>query len=88
MDRISYLPLSGEVAETGGDTQQEAIIALKGGVGEDGDVGILGRSIHLGQDIVGEGLGDLVQVDGDTGLLSALLLSLGQGLDVAVHGVL
>lgn len=83
------LPLGGEVSVTGGDTKEEGIVALKdGGVVESRDVGGLGRSVHLGENLLGEGLGDLEEVGGTASLFNAGLLSLGQLLDVAVHGVL
>jgi len=83
------LPLGGEVSVTGGDTKEEGIVALKdGGVVEGRDDGGLGRSVHLGEDILGEGLGDLEEVGRAASLLNTGLLSLGQLLDVAVHRVL
>lgn len=83
------LPLGGEVSVTGGDTQKEGIVALEdGGVIEGRDVGGLGRSVHLGEDVLGEGLGDLEEVGGTASLLNTSLLGLGHLLDVAVHGVL
>lgn len=85
----TYLPLGGEVAVTGGDTEQEGIVLEEGGgVGQDGDVRRLGRGVHLGQDLLGEGLRDLVQVGGAASLLNAGLLSLRQLADMAVEGVL
>lgn len=44
--------------------------------------------MHLGEDLLGERLGHLEEVGGAAGLFDALLLSIGQLLDVAVHGVL
>jgi len=44
--------------------------------------------VHLGQDILGEGLGDAVEVDGAAGFSDALGLSLGELLNVAIGGVL
>lgn len=83
------LPLGGEVSVTGGDTEEEGIVVLKdAGVVEGWNVGGLGGSVHLGKDLLGEGLGDLEEVGSATGLLDTGLLSLGHGLDVAVHGVL
>ena len=85
----AYLPLSWEVTVTGRDAKEETIVALKGiGTWEDGDVRGLGRGVHLGQNLIREGLLDLIDVDRDAGLLSALFLRVGQLLDVAVHGVL
>lgn len=51
-------------------------------------VGRLETYMHLGQDVWSEGLWDLVEVDCSASGLDALLLGFGQGLDVAVHGVL
>ena len=101
------LPLSGEVTVTGGDTEQDGIVLQKVVGLSNGVVG-LGRGVHLGQDLLGEGLGDPAYIISETirdqldfnqicllediGLatssLNTLLLSLGQGLDVAVHRVL
>ena len=54
------LPLGGEVTVAGGDTEEESIVFGEvGRIFQHGDVG-LGRSVHLGQDLVGEGLGDPV----------------------------
>jgi hypothetical protein len=44
--------------------------------------------VHLGEDLLGEGLGDAVEVDLAAGLADALGLSLGELLDVAIGGVL
>lgn len=85
----TYLPLSGEVSISGGNTKQEAVVLGEGlGVLEDGDVGRLGRSVHLGEDILGQSLGELVDVDLGASSLGTLLLGLGELPDVAVHGVL
>jgi hypothetical protein len=82
-------PLRGEVAVAGGNAHKEGIVLLEDGwVADLGDGGVLGGSVHLGQDIVGESLGDAVEVDGTAGLADALGLSLGEGLDVAPGGVL
>ena len=57
------LPLRGEVAVAGGDTQEEAVVGLQGvGVIEDGNVGGLGRRVHLFEYGGGEGFGELVEV--------------------------
>lgn len=51
------LPLCGEVAVTGGDTEEECVVLLEDvGVGEGLDVGGLGRSVHLAEDLLGESL--------------------------------
>lgn len=82
-------PLRGEVAVARGDAHQEGIVLLEDGrVGDLGDGGVLGGSVHLGQNILGEGLGHAVEVDGAAGLADALGLGLGEGLDVSPGGVL
>lgn len=81
------LPLSGEVTVTSGDTKEDGIV-LQEVVGLNSGVGRLGRGVHLGQNLIGESLGDLEDVDFAAGGLNALLLSLGQLLDVAVQRVL
>lgn len=48
----------------------------------------LGRGVHLGQNLLGESLLNLVDVDGAAGFSDTFGLSLGQLLDVAVHRVL
>jgi hypothetical protein len=89
MGESTHLPLSREVTESGGDTEEDTVVLLELlGVLEGGDAGVLGRSVHLGQDLLGESLGDLVDIDLDAGLLSTLLLGLGEGLDMPVKGVL
>jgi hypothetical protein len=85
----TYLPLSGEVPISGGNAKQEAVILDEGlGIFEEGDIAILGGSVHLGEDLVGQSLGELVDVDLSASSLGTLLLGLGELLDVAVHGVL
>lgn len=85
----TYLPLSGEVPISGGNAKQEAVILDEGlGIFEEGDIAILGGGVHLGEDLVGQSLGELVDVDLSASSLGTLLLGLGELLDVAVHGVL
>lgn len=82
-------PLGGEVAVASGDAHQEGIVLCEdGGVGDLGDGGVLGGSVHLGEDLIGKSLGDAVEVDGTAGLTDALSLSLSEGLDVTPGGVL
>jgi hypothetical protein len=51
--------LGGKVAVTSGDTKEKAVEFLKGGgVGDGLDVGGLGGSVHLRQDLLGKGLLD------------------------------
>lgn len=53
------LPLGGEVTVAGRDTEEESIVFGEvDWVTQNGDGGGLGRGVHLGQDIVGEGLSD------------------------------
>lgn len=52
------LPLRGEVTITGGDTEEESVVLLEGGGVDDGDVGGFGWCVHLGENFLGEGLGD------------------------------
>jgi hypothetical protein len=81
--------LRGEVAVTSGDTHEEGIVLLEDGrVGDLRDRGVLGRSVHLGQHLLRERLGDAEQVDGAAGLSDALGLGLGEGLDMSPGGVL
>lgn len=54
----THLPLSGEVTVTGGDTEDEAIVVSELCGLEDGVVG-LGGCVHLGEDVLGQSLGDL-----------------------------
>ena len=57
------LELGGEVAVTGGDTEEDTVKGLQlGGVVQGSDVGGLGRSVHLVEDVLREGLGDSVVV--------------------------
>lgn len=50
-------PLSGEVTETGWNTEEESIVCCERCWVDDGNVG-LGGCVHLGQDILGKGLGN------------------------------
>lgn len=71
------LELGGEVAVTGGDTEEDTVESLKlGGVVQGGDVGGLGRSVHLVEDVLGQGLGDLEEGGITTSLADTLELSL------------
>ena len=81
------LPLGREVTVASGDPEENGIVLEElSGFGD--RVGGLGRSMHLLQDLIREGLGNLVHIGLATGSFNALLLGLGQLLDVAVHGVL
>lgn len=89
IEGLTYLPLGREVAVTGGDAEQEAVILEELlGVLEHGHVGGLGGGVHLVEDILGQGLGDLEEVGGAAGLFNASLFSISELLDVAVHRVL
>lgn len=82
-------PLGGEVAVAGRDTEKEGVVLLESGrVAEHGDLAGGSGSVHHGEDFLGEGLLDAVEVTSTAGGLDTLGLSLGQGLDVAIHGVL
>jgi hypothetical protein len=51
--------LRGHVSVPSGDTEEDTVVLLElGGVVDGGDAGVLGRSVHLGQDLLGESLGD------------------------------
>lgn len=52
----SYLPLSGHVAVTSGDTQDEGIECGQDISGNDGVIGFL-RSVHLREDLLRKGFG-------------------------------
>lgn len=62
------LELAGEVSVTGGDTEDDTVVVAEGISGSDGVV-TLGSGVHLGQDLLGESLGN----PGET--LSAIDLS-------------
>jgi hypothetical protein len=49
--------LSGEVSVTGGDAKEESVIVGQVVYADDGIVG-LSRSMHLGEDLLRQGLGD------------------------------
>lgn len=51
------LPLSGEVAVAGGDTEEDGIVLQEVGGLSNGVAG-LGRGVHLAQHLLGESLGD------------------------------
>ena len=53
----AHLPLRGEVAVSGGNTEKEGIKVGQFCGGDDGVVG-LGGGVHLGQDLLGKGLSD------------------------------
>lgn len=57
----TYLPLGGEVAVSGGNTQEKTIVfGQDGWIVQDGDIGGLWRGVHFRQDFVGQRLGELV----------------------------
>lgn len=62
---------------SGGDTEEEAVILLKDlGVAEGLDVSRLCGSVHLGEDLLGEGLLDLEEVGITASLFDSSKLSL------------
>lgn len=72
------LPLRREVAVPRGDADEEAVVpGQHGRVVEHLDVGGLGGRVHLGQDLLGQRLGDLVEVGGAAGVVDALQLGVG-----------
>lgn len=74
---------------SGGDSEEEGVVLLQyRRIAESLDVGWLWWSVHLGENLLGESLLDLVEVARATGLLDTSGLSLSQLLYVAVHGVL
>jgi hypothetical protein len=81
------LPLRWEVTVTGWDTEEESIVLLES-IGIDHWVRGLGWSMHFGENILWESLGNLVDVGLDTSLLKASLLGLGELLDVTIHRIL
>jgi hypoxanthine-guanine phosphoribosyltransferase len=55
--------LCGEVAVAGGDAEEDAVEFFEDGwVLENGDRRVLGRRVHLVEDVLREGLGDSVVV--------------------------
>jgi len=67
-----------EISVAGWDAKEDSIESLElGGVVEGGYVGGLGRSVHLGEDILRESLGDLEEGGITASLLDALQLSIG-----------
>lgn len=84
------LPLSGKVAIASRNAEEEGIVLLKLGWALQGrDVPRLLRwSMHLAQDLIGEGLLDDEEVDLAAGGFDALGLSLGELFDVTPCRVL
>lgn len=83
------LELRGVVAVTGGDTEEEGVVLLEDlRVGEDGVTSLLGRSVHLGENLLRERFLDLVNITGTSGFLDAASLSFGEGTDVTPCGVI
>jgi len=80
------LPLSGEVTEASGYTIKDTIIVSEVIGRNDRIIGLGGR-MHLGQDLLGESLGDLIDGSRSTSGFDTFLLSLGHFGDVAVQGV-
>ncbi len=85
----THLPLCRHVAIASRDSEQEPVVGGEGlRVFENRNVARLGGSVHHAQDVVGKGLGDLVQVDLAAGLLDACLFGLCEFLYVSIHGIL
>jgi hypothetical protein len=91
--------LGWEVTITGGNAEEECIVALEGLGIDDGDIRF-GRSVHLeersideepewqrrpylGQNFLRESLRDLEDIGFDAGLLETFLLSFGELLNVS-----
>lgn len=71
------LPLGGEVPVAGRDAEQERIVALHDIRGDEGDLRGLAGSVHLCENLFGEGLCDLVEVGFSACCLDASFLGLG-----------
>lgn len=80
------LPLNGEVTVTGGNTKEECVKVDKVIREENGIIGSRGCLDEL-QDIVGEGLLDLVNGGTATSTADTTLHGLGHLCDVAIKGV-
>lgn len=74
------LPLAGEGAVTGGDTEEERVKLDEVGGIEDGVAGLGGR-VELGKDVLRESLCDLVDGCRATGGLDTLLLGLSDWME-------
>ena len=82
------LPLSREVAVTGGNAEQEGVIGLEDVGRDEGDRLVLAWGVHLAEDLLRQSLLHLIEVCLATSSLNALLLGLGDLGNVPVHGVL
>lgn len=83
------LPLRREVAVSGWDAKEKSVVLLQGlRIRQDGDTVVLARGVHLGEHFLRESLLDLVEVGSAASLFNALQFGFGEGLDMAVHGVL
>jgi len=80
------LPLSREVAITSGDAEEEGVERGENVRGDDWIVGF-GWSVHFGEDLAGEGLGNLVDGDSSASTLDTGFDGLGHFSNMAVHGV-
>lgn len=79
-------PLGRLGTKTGRDTEEEAVVLGQVGRSDDGVIR-LGGSVHLGENLVREGLRDLEDVGVAASGLNTLLNSLGKGADVTVGRV-
>lgn len=58
-------PLRGEVAVAGRDAEEDGVVLLEdGGVGQGWDRVVFRGSVHFGEDFLGKGLLDAVQIGG------------------------
>ncbi len=73
-------------SEASTETEQDTVI-LGHLVGSDDGMILFRRSTHLAQDLVGQGLGDLINVARGSGGFDAFGDRLGHGSHVAVEGV-
>ena len=83
------LPLRGEIAIAGRDSEHEGVVLGEFLGGDERDAGgVLGGRVHFFHDVCGEGFLDLVEVGVAAGLFYTGEFGLGEGADVAVEGVL
>jgi len=82
-------PLGWEIAIAGRNSEQEGVVLFElFRARELGDRGVFGRRVHFREDFVWQRFLHAEEVDGPPGSADAFGFGLGEGLDVAVHGVL